>query len=56
MLTLVTKMEFCPACGSRDVDLRQRDASEIRVEFLHAFEEFTQIKCSSCKSLWWERS
>ena len=49
-------MEFCPACGSRDVDLRQRDASEIRLEFLHSFEEFTQIKCARCKSLWWERS
>jgi uncharacterized protein with PIN domain len=49
-------MEFCPACGSRDVDLMQRDSSEIRVEFLHAFENFTQIKCSRCKNLWWERS
>jgi len=48
-------MDFCPACGSRNVDLIQRDASEIRVEFIHAFEEFTQVKCCNCNSLWWER-
>jgi uncharacterized protein with PIN domain len=54
-LALVTRMEFCPVCGSRDVNLMQRDSSEIRVEFLPASEEFTQVKCTHCTSLWWER-
>jgi len=55
VLMLVMRVEFWPACGSRDIEPKQRDASEIRVEFVHVFEDFTQIKCASCKSLWWER-
>ncbi|MGA2461078.1 MAG: hypothetical protein ABSF82_06625 [Candidatus Bathyarchaeia archaeon] len=57
LLTVVaTLAETCPACGSREKTFEQRDTSEIRLEYVYAFEEVALLRCTNCQSLWWDYS
>jgi len=48
-------VEYCPACGDRDLTIRQREHSDTQADPF-GFPEVSLIKCASCRNVWWERN